>query len=506
MAAASRYRPLTIFVTLVLLAGTGYYFYSRENQSKTAAPEYTTTTVVKGDVVQHVTATGQLEPLISVDVGSQISGLVQKLYVDFNSTIKKGDKLAEIDSATYRQKLRQAQADLAATEANNRLQHLNTDRTKSLFEQKLVTQQDLDQAIALLQQSDAQLLTRKAVVENAQVDLDRCTISSPIDGIVLTKSTEEGKTVAASLNSPILFVIANDLAKMKITAAVAEADIGNVRTGQPVSFTVDAFIGREFKGQVTQVRNSPKTAQNVVTYETIIDVDNADLRLRPGMTTNVSIAVARRENTLKVVNAALRIRVPESLLPEKPAAVGPKTAAPAPKNAGAATSAAPAGERRTSAAGSGSEGGGRRSGSGGGLSGFLGTDPTPEQRQQLREIMTELGLDFRNGPPSAEQREQLKKLLVERGVITAPAVSSSDVVITTRTLYRLPGGDKRARPEPISIKAGITDGLSTEIISGLNEGDVIITSIALPGASNAAPAAQPSRSGSSNPFSGSRRF
>jgi HlyD family secretion protein len=491
--AASGKSPLKLIFSLLVVAvlgAGGYYFYQRSVQVA-KAPEYTTTTVARGSIRQTVTATGQLDPLLSVDVGSQISGLVLKLYVDFNSQVKKGQKLAEIDPATYKQKLRQAEANLASTQAANKLQRLNTERTRELFTKSLVTQQDLDQAEALLAQSDAQLLTSKATVENANVDLERCTINSPIDGMVISKQTEEGKTVAASLNAPVLFTIANDLAKMQITAAVAESDVGAVEAGQKVTFTVDAFPNRSFSGLVTQVRNSPKTTSNVVTYETIINVDNKDLKLRPGMTANVSIIVASRENTLRIPNAALRVRLPENS--------GVKTAtAPAVTTVAAAaaparptgTAAAAGGERRTREGG-GTEGGSRRGG-------FLGADATPEQREQMRAIMTEVGItNFRDATP--EQREQFRKLLTERGLVPA-AAAPGETVVTTRTIYRLPGGKKDATPEPVSVKIGITDGSASELIDGIAEGDTIITGVSV---TTTTGSAQPA----ANPFSGGgRRF
>lgn len=493
--AASGKSPLKLIVSLLVVAVlgvVGYYFYQRSAQVS-RAPEYLTTTVARGSVRQTVTATGQLDAVLSVDVGSQISGLIVKLYADFNTIVKKDQVIAEIDPATYKQKLRQAQADLASTKASNRLQLLNTERTRELFAKSLVTQQELDQAEALLAQSNASLLTREAAVENANVDLARCTIRSPIDGMVISKQTEEGKTVAASLNAPTLFTIANDLAKMQITAAVAESDVGAVEAGQAVTFTVDAFPNRAFTGRVTQVRNAPKTTSNVVTYETIINVDNKDLKLRPGMTANVSIIVASRENTLRIPNAALRVRLPEN------SGVKPATAPAATATAAAAvparpTGAAPAagGERRTREGGA-TEGGGRRGG------GFLGADATPEQREQMRAVMTEVGItNFREATP--EQREQLRKLLTERGLIPA-AAAPGETTVTTRTVYRLPGGNKDAIPEPVSVKIGITDGSASEVIDGIAEGDTIVTGVSVTTTSGST---QPA---TANPFSGGgRRF
>ena len=488
--ALSRALTLTIGTLLVASAAGGYYYHRRTTQAE-KPPSYNTAVIAQGTIRQVVTATGQLAPLLEVDVGSQISGLVKKLYVDFNSRVTKGQKLAEIDPATYQQRLRQAEANLASTEAANRLQRLNTERARELREKQLVSQQDYDQAVAQLQQSEAQLLTSKASVENARVDLERCTISSPIDGIVISKQTEEGKTVAASLNAPVLFTIANDLAKMQITAAVAESDIGSVREGQAVTFTVDAFPNRTFEGRVSQVRNAAKTVSNVVTYDTIIDVDNRELRLRPGMTANVSIIVASRENTLRLPNAALRVRLPESA-GVNPPATQPKAGAPA------APASAPAPAVAAAPARAGGEGGEGRGGGGGNRrGGFLGPDATPEQREQARAIMAEVGVDFRQGPPTPEQRAQIRKLMIERGLIQ-PEPEPGETVVTTRTVYRLPGGNKTAKPEAVSVKIGITDGSASEIVEGLKEGDTIITGIAVTGG----PASGPS----ANPFGGPRRF
>jgi HlyD family secretion protein len=486
---SSLVKRIVQLLVVVALAAAGYYYYSRQ-QAATGLPEYTTTTVARGEITQVITATGQLDAVLSVDVGSQISGLIQKLHVDFNSPVKKGDLLVEIDPATYEQRLRQAEANLASTEASNKLQRLNTERTKELRAKNLVSQQEFDQAVAQLQQSEAQLLTSKATVENARVDLARCKIMSPIDGVVISKQTEEGKTVAASLNAPVLFTIANDLGKMQITAAVGETDIGSVQVGQPVNFTADAFPNRSFKGVVTQVRNAPKTVSNVVSYDTIISVDNRDLKLRPGMTANVSIVVAKRENVLRVPNSTLRVRMPEGLAAAPKVAAAPAADA---KKAAATPAPAPAAPEARR------EGGGANSGGGSRRGGMLGADATPEQREKMREIMAEVGYTpGAGGPPSQEQRDQIRKLMIERGLISADA-SANPVV--TRTVYRLPGGNKLAQPEPVTVKIGITDGSTSEALDGLAEGDVLVTSVTIPGAkaSTTAP--------TSNPFGGGgRRF
>jgi HlyD family secretion protein len=480
---------------LALAAGGGYYYYQQRANAKSAAPEYTTATITKGEIVQVITATGQLDAVGGpVEVGSQVSGQIIKLYADFNTPVKAGQKLVELDPATYQQKLRQAEANLASAQASYRLTELNANRIKELFEKALVTQQEHDQAQAQLEQARAQLLINQAAVENAKVDLSRCTIYSPIDGIVISRQTDVGKTVAASMNVPVLFTIANDLSKMQITAAVAEADIGAVAISQDVTFTVDAFPNRTFRGTVSQVRNAPKNTSNVITYDTIIYVDNRDLKLRPGMTANVSIVVARREGVLRAPNAALRVRMPEGLA--APVATAGK---PADGAKPAATAPAPAAD---AGAGGGGQGGGNP------MRRLLGPDAPPEAREKMRAIMAEVGVDFRQGPPSPEQREQIRKLMVERGLITAEQAAeaggrrhndSNEPVYSRRTVYVLPGGNKLAQPQAVSVSVGITDGLGSEIASGLNEGDVVITSVTVPNAKGAAAPA-------SNPFGGQRRF
>jgi HlyD family secretion protein len=489
---------LKILVSLAVLAALGFggyrYFQNRDDDKQ---PEYTTITVTRGEITQAITATGQLDAVLSVDVGSQISGQIKALHADFNTPVKKDQVLVEIDPATYQQKLRQAEASLASAQATYDLSELNAKRTQELFAKSLVTQQEHDQAQADLEQTKAQLLTSKASVENARVDLSRCTIYSPIDGIVISKLTEVGKTVAATQNVPVLFTIANDLSKMQITAAVAEADVGMVAEGQSVNFTADAFPNRTFHGTVTQVRNAFKVTSNVVTYDTIISVDNKDLKLRPGMTANVSIVVARRDNVLRVPNSALRVRMPESIVPPRTVATAKtadagKSAASTTPAAGTPASAEKGGGNRSERRGGG-QGGGRRGG-------LLSADATPEQRQKMRDIIAELGIDFRNGPPTPEQREQLKKRMAEEGLVPAADAGNGASPASTRTVYRLPGGNKLAQPESVTVKVGITDGIASEILDGVAEGDVLITSVTV---SNPTKAAAPT----SNPFGGGgRRF
>lgn len=466
-----------IFITLLVLGlGAGGYYYWKKNASK--PPEVATVAVSKGEIIQAVTSTGDLQPVVTTDVSSQISGQIIEVLVDYNSKVSKGDVLARLDTATYDSRLRQAEAQLANTRANHTLAKLNFERSKQLFERNLVSQQELDQAEAQFQQADAQLQIQGAAVENAKTDLSRCTLYAPIDGIVIDRLAEVGKTVAASLNAPTLFTLVNDLTKMQIKAAVAEADIGNIEVGQDVTFTVDAFPNRQFRGRVEQMRNLPTTTQNVVTYATIIEVRNDDLKLKPGMTANVSIIVARRSDILRLPNAALRARVPEEFLI-------------AAKPAGGADSGTK-GEKSEKGAGGEKSAGGSKGGGGG--------------REGMRQLMADAGVDFRSGPPSPDALARLQALAKERGIELPERFGnrgggSGGQTVSTRTVYKLAGDALNPKAEAVPVRVGITDGAFTELISGVQEGDRLITSITVGGA----PVINTSRPSSSNPFS-SRRF
>ncbi|MBI5382803.1 MAG: efflux RND transporter periplasmic adaptor subunit [Opitutae bacterium] len=465
-----------LIITLVILAiaaGGGWYFW---NRSAEKPPEVSTTTIAKGDIVQVVTATGDLQPVTSVDVSSQISGQIKEVLVDFNTPVKAGQVLAKLDPATYDQRLKQAQADLASTQANTNLVRLNTERTRELRQKNLVSQQELDQAEAQLAQANAQLQTRQASVDNANVDLSRCTLYAPIDGIVMDRLCDVGKTVAASLNAPTLFTIVNNLSKMQINAAVAEADIGSVEVGQQVNFTVDAFPNRQFRGKITLIRNAPKTSQSVVTYQTIIEVSNDDLRLKPGMTANVSIVIAQRSGVLKIANSALRVRIPEEVLQKRlletkpaPAAPGAPAEAPAPK---AMSEEELRNARRAIMRDAGMS---------------PGSPPTPEIIQKAQQLAKERGieLDFSRMGGRGSRSEGGRS-----GASNAPVY---------RNVYRLAGPDpKTAQFEQVRVQLGISDGISTEVLDGLKENDVIVTSVTLP---NSAAAHSPS---TANPLMGGR--
>ncbi|HYV26254.1 MAG TPA: efflux RND transporter periplasmic adaptor subunit [Candidatus Eisenbacteria bacterium] len=306
-------KRLFILTLLACGAGLGWYLHRPGDDS----PQFQTSVVSRGELVQMVTASGQLNPVTKVEVGSQISGIIQKLLVDFNAHVKTGQLIAQLEPSTYEANLMQAEGNLASAKAAFELAQVNADRAKALQADKLNAKADYDQAVASLHQAGASVKINEGALKKAQVDLARCTILAPIDGIVISRDVNEGQTVAASLSAPKLFVIANDLSKMQIEADVAEADIGIVEVGQDVEFIVDAYQGQTFHGKVSQIRNAPKADQTVVTYVTVIEVQNPGLKLKPGMTANVSIVVARRENALKIPNAVFRFRPPKTAEPTK---------------------------------------------------------------------------------------------------------------------------------------------------------------------------------------------
>jgi HlyD family secretion protein len=391
-----RFYPWLIGIVGLLLV----LFVVRQFRNNGSA-DYQTATVTRGPITQAVTATGTLNPVVNVQVGSQVSGNISKLFVDFNSQVKAGQTVAQIDPMLFQAAVTQAEGDLASAQAALELAKLNAARTQKLFAEKNSAQQDVDQAIASLHQAEANVKLKQGAVDKAKADLDHCTITSPIDGVVISRNVDVGQTVAASLQAPVIFQIANDLTKMQIDSNVAEADVGVLEVGQDVDFTVDAFPARTFHGKVVQVRNAPITVQNVVTYDTVIGVSNPDLKLKPGMTANVSIIVAHKDNALQIKNSALRFRPVEA----PPAEMGSRSPASHVARAGAAR------ERRTS----------------------------------------------------------------------------------ERTVYRLSG----SRPIPVQIKTGISDGVVTEVVEGLKEGDRVVT--AEMGPRSQAPSTP------ANPFSGARR-
>ena len=269
---------------------------------------YGTEVLERGTITQTVSANGTLNPVRLVNVGSQVSGIVKKLYVDFNDYVKAGQILLEIDQSLIRAQLQQSEANVASAKATLELAQSNESRMRTLLAQEYVSRQELEQATQALKQAQAQVTVAQAQAVRDRANLAYTVIRSPVSGVVVSREVDVGQTVAASLQTPTLFKIAQDLAHMQIDSNYAEADIGKIRVGQPATFRVDAFPDRNFRGQVRQVRLNPTTQQNVVTYNVVISVDNPDKVLMPGMTAYVNITLAQRDEVLLVPNAALRFR------------------------------------------------------------------------------------------------------------------------------------------------------------------------------------------------------
>ncbi len=267
---------------------------------------FDTAAVAPANIMNSITATGTIEPVTSVTVGTQVSGIVSKLFVDYNSVVKKGQVIAELDKTNLMSQLNTAKTQLATAQSQLNYQTANYKRYKTLFEKGLVAADDFDNAKLSYTQAKEQVASAKEEVQRAQTNLGYATITSPIDGVVLSKSVEEGQTVAASFSTPELFTIAQDLTNMQVVADVDEADIGDVKEGERVTFTVDAYPDDTFKGEVKQVRQEATTTNNVVTYEVVISAPNADLKLKPGLTANVTIYTAERKGVLSVPSKALR--------------------------------------------------------------------------------------------------------------------------------------------------------------------------------------------------------
>ena len=294
-------------IVLALVSAGGFLAY-RQLYATSAEPQYRTQAVEKGEVRQVVSANGTINPVTLVNVGTQVSGTVKKLYVDFNSKVEQGQVLLELDDALLAAQQKQSQANVQSALASLELASANEARARSLFGQEYASRQEMDTAVQARKAAEAQLQLTRAAVEKDRANLAYTVIRSPVSGVVVDRSVDVGQTVAASLQTPTLFKIAQDLAKMQIDANFAEADIGNIRVGQAVHFTVDAFVGRNFKGEVRQIRLSPTIQSNVVTYDVVVDVDNPEQILMPGMTAYVSIVVEERKDVLLVPNVALRFK------------------------------------------------------------------------------------------------------------------------------------------------------------------------------------------------------
>ena len=307
-------KKLWIAVAVIAVAIVAYLLMS--GGKKEEKVEFETAKVDQGNIQTTITATGTIEPVTSVTVGTQVSGIVSKLYVDYNSVVKKGQIIAELDKTNLISELTAQRANLASAQSSLNYQQANYQRYKTLYEKGLVSADEYESAQLQYNQAKEQVNTARESMQRAQTNLGYATITSPIDGVVLSKAVEEGQTVSASFNTPELFTIAQDLTDMRVIADIDEADIGGVKEGQRVTFTVDAFPDDQFEGSVTQVRQQATTESNVVTYEVVISARNNDLKLKPGLTANVTIYTLEKNNVLVAPAKALRFVPNEALLKE----------------------------------------------------------------------------------------------------------------------------------------------------------------------------------------------
>jgi HlyD family secretion protein len=490
-------RPgLVALVLLAAAAAAAAYYWSTGDDKQ--APTWRFARVERGPLTATVAASGTLSPVTSVQVGTQVSGQVKELFVDFNSPVKAGQLIARIDPETFQYRVRQNEADVeaaraAAGRAQVSLANAQRDlaRTKELVQRDFVSPADLDRAQAQFDLARAELNSAQAVVAqrsaqlaSARVDLARTEIRAPVDGVVIKRSVDVGQTVAASLQAPELFVIARDLRDMQVETSIDEADVGRIRVGQRATFTVDAFPGRTFAGEVRQVRKSAQTVQNVVTYTVLVSAANPDGQLMPGMTANVRVVTDTRESTLKVANAALRFRPPgESAAGDGKAAADGKALAEKAANAGGP-------------------------GGGGG------------QLQQLRErLVAELKLDEAQQARLQQILEQMRgrfmslRELPEEARAKATATARAEMRAAVEEILRPEQKPRYAeimaevagrgaqsgrgrvwvlaqgRPTPIEVRTGLTDGTATEVSgAGVEEGLEVIAGTQ--GAPAAAPAAK----------------
>lgn len=492
---------VALALTLAAVLGGGWYWYSLGNGS--SGVKYRLGKIERGPIQAVVVASGTLNAVTTVQVGSQISGQVKEIFADFNTTVKKDQVIARIDPATFELSVNRARADLDAANSavavarsalaaqqaelgRVRVQLADAlrdlERKKSLVEKNYLSPAELDRARTLydatreqekaveaqiqvnrsqVESAQASVKQRQALLQQAQVDLERTVIRAPVDGTVILRNIDAGQTVAASLQAPVLFTIAKDLRDMQVEAAIDEADVGRLRVGQAATFTVDAFPRRNFAGEIRQVRKSPQTVQNVVSYVVVISAANPDLSLLPGMTANVRVVVDSRDSVLKVPNAALRFR-PAGSVEAKPAA----QAAPGPQGAGAAAQQF---RQRL----------------------LDELKPDASQKAKLESIFDEVRqkmAPLRDLPNEGERRKQLERIRAESRARIAEILTAEQKTIYERLLGESGGrgtaaaagrvwvpGDDSGQPRPVDIRTGLSDGTSTEVVSGpLKEGDSVI--------------------------------
>ena len=487
-------RKIATALLVVSLLGAAWYFWGKQ-KSADAEGGYRTEAVQRGDIRVAISATGTLSAISTVTVGSQISGLVTDVLVDFNSPVRKDQVLATIDPSTYQAQIEQgsaqiasARAQLAQAQASLRNAQLDYQRKSDLGRQQLIARSDLDLSRAALDQAQAQVNSAQAQIrqqtastQTTRVNLQRTVIRSPVDGVVLTRKIEPGQTVAASFSAPELFTIAEDLSKMKIELAVDESDIGQVKVGQAVNFTADAFPDRQFKGVVDQVRLSATTASNVVTYPVVVTVDNADGTLLPGLTVNAEIEVSKRTGVLKVANAALRYKPAETGAAPAQAPQGARGAGSMAEDLQASAQALGLDERQQAAlqqalddmrqrqaareatAQNGQQGGSRLFGGGTGgprvvMGGGAGNSGMMAQvRQRMRERMQQQFAGFR---ATLGDAQRAKWDAAVDGLLNAKRAP----------VYKLVDG----KPDMAMVRIGASDGTTTEISGNIKEGDLLV--------------------------------
>jgi len=481
--------PRLLIAAALVLVALAALWYLRGRDAAGAEGAYRTTLVEQGDIRVAISATGTLSAISTVVVGSQISGQVTDVLVDFNDPVKKDQVIARIDPSTYQAQIAQgnaqissARASLVQAEAALRNAQLDYDRKAGLGQRQLVAVSDVDLARAALDQARGSVSANRAQVEQqtastqaTRINLERTVIRSPVDGVVLTRSVEAGQTVAASLQAPELFTIAEDLGQMKIELAVDEADIGQVREGQGVAFTADAFADRQFRGTVQQVRLSATNTSNVVTYPVVVSVDNSDGTLLPGLTVNAEIEVSRRDDILKVSNAALRYKPTgaqaEALAPGPGGGAAGAVAADLARTAAAldldaaqqatfdaAVESIRARQAARQAAPQGAAPGvfGR---GGGGAQRPAGTGNVPAQMRQ--RMLERYQADFAGFRASLDQARRA----------TWDAAVTAQIGATRAPLFKLVDGV----PQMVMVRIGASDGTSTEISGAIEAGDEVIT-------------------------------
>ena len=566
-----------VVITLLLLAaaGGGGYAAWRRYRTPAAPPAITTAALSRGDIVETVGATGTLQAVTTVQVGTQVSGTLQTLTADFNALVKRGQVLARLDPSLFQTQVEQSRANLVRAQADlERLRVAQQDattklqRARELSARNLIPRSELDTADVNLRSADAQIRSQQAQVTQAEaalnqstVNLEHTVITSPIDGLVISRNVDVGQTVAASMQAPTLYVLAADLTKMQVVASVDESDVGRIRPGQSVTFRVDAYPTGQFRGTVSQVRLEPKVQQNVVTYATVIDVPNDDLRLKPGMTANVTIEIARATNVLRIANAALRFRPTTEMYtalgqtPPAPTqirvggggggrgAAAPQGAAPA-VPAGAPTTA-PAGPAQLGRTPAGPTGGSATEGDTTGASRRRGDgapfDPeararfqarldamSPEERAAFagggRRRRNDTGADAGTGsaPPARGARgandargARPADAPTRRGPTSAGGAARNTTTPQAATIDALfaplPRTETMGRAflsvsgklQPVVLRLGISDGQFTEVLGGpVQENTTVVTGIALASATVRPTATTPFGQGTRGGFPG----